>query len=439
MSNLFKRNNNEPSVNEETREWLEEYFLWLINSFGKENIRNRKVLTPDFKDFPIRYDGQNQSAIDTLKIVATQMEINFDEIILHVYKEGQQEIDTGSPFGHRIFLQNVKKEKYSGGVYFGKQENGKYLIGLEEKKLSDPIAMVAAIAYVLSNIKLHGEKRIEVNNVHLTDLTTIVFGLGIFNANEAFKTVSGFDFWGWRRSGYLSQQQWGYALALFSHLRGEKNPGWIKFLSANVKGAFKRSMKFIQNNSEEIYKRKNKPVELKPNNVTKTKIYEARKNRDFEELVNLYKEKLTTIPNSKEIHTNIGYYLNQQKKYKEAIVYFDNTIKIAPKYDYPYNNRGYCKLQLEDIKGAYEDIKKACEMNPFNSFAWRNLGAYYLKINEFEKALENFEEAEKIDDKTELINFYIGKTYQKLGNNEKAQEYFNKSIELNEYNDSLTE
>jgi len=437
MSKLFKRNNNDASVNEETREWLEEYFLWLINTFGKENIKKRKVLTPDFKDFPIQYNGQKQSAIDTLEIVASQLELNPDEISLHIYKEGQQEIDTGSPFGHRLFLQNVKGQKYSAGVYLGKQESEKYLVGLEEKKLNDPIAMVATIAHALCHIKLLGEQRTEINNEYLTDLTTIVFGLGIFNANEAFKTVAGFDFWGWRRSGYLTQQQWGYALALFSYLREEENPEWINFLSVNVKGAFKKSLNFIQHNSEELYKKKHRTIESKPKDSIKPTIYEAKKNRDFETLVNLYKEKLTTDPDNKIFHNNIGYYLLQQKKYKEAIEYFDKGIKIAPKYDFLYNNRGYCKLQLEDIRSAYEDIKKACELNPFNSFAWRNLGAYYLKINDFEKALENFEEAEKIDSNTELINFYLGKAHEKLGNKEKAQAYFHKSIELNEYNDSM--
>jgi Tetratricopeptide repeat len=369
MSNLFSRNDYENFVDEESREWLEEHFLWLINSFGKENIKNRKVLTPDFSDFPIRFNGQQQSAIDILKIVTAQMEISPDEIILHFYKEGQTEIDTGSPFGHRIFLQNVKNEKYSGGVYFGKQESGKYVIGLEEKKLKDPLAIVATIAHELSHIKLLGEKRIEVNNEHLTDLTTIVFGLGIFNANAAFKTVSGFNYWGWSRSGYLTQLQWGYALALFSHLREEENPEWIKYLSANVKGAFKRSMNFIQNNPEIIYTKKKKTTGPNPNNEARKKIFAARKNKDFEELINLYKEKLATNPNNKEIYNGIGYFLLQQKNYKEAIDYFDKAIKVAPKYDFPYNNRGYCKLQLNNIKDAYEDINKACEMNPFNSFA----------------------------------------------------------------------
>ncbi|MDH7459798.1 tetratricopeptide repeat protein [Chitinophagaceae bacterium 26-R-25] len=439
MPAFFRKNNNEPSVDEKTRQRLEEYFLWLINSFGKEYIKNKKVLNPDNNDFPVFYNEQLKSASDTLKIVATQMDLDPGEIKLHIYKEGQIEIDTGSPFGQRIFLQNVKGEKYSGGLYFGKLEDGKYLIGLEEKKLKDPLGMIATIAHELSHIKLLGEKRIETNNELLTDLTTIVFGLGVLSANSAFRTLSGFDFWGWNRSGYLSQRQWGYALALYAYLREEENPEWIKFLSPNVKGAFNQSITFIRNNPELIYTVKDTTVEPKVENVVANKMRDARKNKNFDELINLSKKQLSANPKDKILNNNIGYYLLQQKKYEEAIGYFNQAIKIAPKYDFPYNNRGYCKLQLDDVTGAYEDIKKACEMNPFNSFAWRNLGAYYLKINELEKALENFEEAENVDNKTELLNFYLGKTHEKLGNFEKAKEFLYKSIELNEHNDSLIE
>jgi len=438
MPALFNKNNNDPLVNEETREWLENYFLWLIDSFGKENIKSRKVMLPHYNDFPIHYDGKKQSATDTLKIVALQMEINPDDINLIIYKEGEEAIDTGSVFGNRLFLENVKGQKYSAAQYYGKQEDGKYLIALEEKKMTDSVAMVASLAHELSHIKLLGEKRIQVNNEQLTDLTTVVFGLGIFNANVAFQTKKGFNYWGWSSSGYLSQVQWAYALALFSHLREEENPEWVNFLSENVKGAFTKSLRFIQNNLDEIYKQSGKPLKFdseKKNLISE--INDATQTRNFEKLIILYTELLNKSPVNKHLCNNLGYTLIKQKKYKEAILYFDKAINIDAKWDFPLNNRGYCKLQIDDVNGAIEDIRKACEMNPFNSFVWRNLGACYLKKKEFEKALEYFEEAEKIDSKTELINFYIGKTHEKLGNKEKAEKYLNKSIELNEYIDVL--
>ena len=50
-------------VDEETRLWLERCMLWLTSSFGKDSIKNRKVLIPDYKDFPIQYNGQHWSVV----------------------------------------------------------------------------------------------------------------------------------------------------------------------------------------------------------------------------------------------------------------------------------------------------------------------------------------------------------------------------------------
>jgi hypothetical protein len=72
----------------------------------------------------------------------------------------------------------------------------------------------------------------------LTDLTTMIFGLGIFNANATFQTFKDFVSYGWKSQGYLSQIQWGYALVLFAHVRGEHSPDWISRLTPNVKSDF---------------------------------------------------------------------------------------------------------------------------------------------------------------------------------------------------------
>ncbi len=241
-------NKNQCPVNSETREWLEDCFLWFIENVGREKIKKVKVLTPNPLDFPIKYNGENESAISTMKIIAKQMELNSEDILLDIYTEGQSEINTGGVFGNRLFLENVENENYSGGLYFGMQTDNKYHIAIEKKVLKDPISIVATLAHEIAHIKLLGEKRIKENNEDLTDLMTIVYGLGIFSANVAFQMRRDFDSWSWSKSGYLSQMEWGYGLALFAHIRGEKDPEWKNFLSQNIKSDFEMSMQFINNN-----------------------------------------------------------------------------------------------------------------------------------------------------------------------------------------------
>jgi hypothetical protein len=106
---------------------------------------------------------------------------------------------------------------------------------------------------------LLGEKRIDVSNEPLTDLTTIIFGLGIFNANEAFQIFKNFESQGWRSKGYLSQIQWGYALALFTYVRGEKSPAWIDHLTPNVKKDFLQGQQFILANPNIVFSSTDQP------------------------------------------------------------------------------------------------------------------------------------------------------------------------------------
>ena len=68
----------------------------------------------------------------------------------------------------------------------------------------------------------------------LNDLLTVFLGFGIFTANAAFRFEQHSDNrsqgWSARRTGYLSEQQFGYSLARFAYERGEKNhPGGLFF------------------------------------------------------------------------------------------------------------------------------------------------------------------------------------------------------------------
>jgi hypothetical protein len=249
MTQLFRKKNNCCPIPEETRKWFDLAFLWFFDSFGKEKIETKRVLVPDYTDFPVKYTGGHDSAEETLKIVAHQMEICIDEINLEFYQEGVTEISAGGAFGSSFYLQNDERDKFSAGLYYGKFEDGKYHILLEQKKLKSPEGMVATLAHELSHVKLLGEGRIKDNNERLTDLTTVVFGLGIFNANVAFVYNNNYGSWGFSNTGYLSQSEWGYALALLAYIKNDCKPLWLKYLSKDISVAFNKSIGFILNNT----------------------------------------------------------------------------------------------------------------------------------------------------------------------------------------------
>jgi len=236
-------------VTEQNRLWLEEAFLLLQDFFGIENTRLRKVLIPDYNNFPVKYDGTAQSAYDTMEIVATQMEVAPDSIELDFYDDEDNQISGAGD----IFLEADKDNKNAAGLYYGMNENGKYEIFLNTKQLLDPESLVATLAHEIAHIKLLGENRMDENNEYLTDLTTVIFGLGIFNANNAFRSFRGSNYYEWRSQGYLSQVQWGYSLALFAFIRDEVSPAWINYLTPNIKSDFLQGQQFIMDNKDLVF------------------------------------------------------------------------------------------------------------------------------------------------------------------------------------------
>ena len=254
--NLFelfnKKYRNRCPVSYDSRVWLEKSFSLLFEIFDKKKIKQKEILIPGSSSFPIKYNGNSQTAFDTLKIVAKQMEVEFTEIQLNLYDDGDNAISIGSSMGGHTFFNSGDSDKGSAGLYWGKQADNKYHIGLERAKLAQPEIMVATLAHELAHIKLLGENRIKGNDEKLTDLTTVLFGIGIFNANAAFQTIMRINSRGWRKIGYLTQMEWCYALSLFTFIRNEKTPNWVEHLTLNVKEGFKQGERFIEDNQDLI-------------------------------------------------------------------------------------------------------------------------------------------------------------------------------------------
>jgi hypothetical protein len=155
MFGLFSNKNNKICpIDQEMRLWMENAFLWLATQFGQDTILTKKVFVPTPHDFPILYDGSQDSLIKTAKLVATQMEINLDQVNLQTYDENIKAFEGG--MGNRLFTEVDKdsKEKLSAGLYFDKNEEGKYDIFIEQRNLTDPEAMVATLAHEFAHIKI---------------------------------------------------------------------------------------------------------------------------------------------------------------------------------------------------------------------------------------------------------------------------------------------
>lgn len=248
MFGLFKRDKDPEDkpkdrlpvpVDEERRIWLEDAFSFLFYQFDADKFFDRKVFTPTKEHFNYKFTGDKTEVERLAKQIGQIMEINFDEIQLEYFGAGIE------GFGQADDVVNP------GGEYLDKNENGKYIIALREDILKDPDALIATIAHEFAHVKLLGEKRLDFNDEHLTDMVPLLFGLGIFPANACFK----FYGWTYSTSGYLNQMDWGYLLALFAFSREDNQPDWLQYLNKTVQKDFEVSMAFIINHrNETIFK-----------------------------------------------------------------------------------------------------------------------------------------------------------------------------------------
>lgn len=155
---------------------------------------------------------------------------------------------------NNLLQRDLPAFEFSHGGAVGTYQNrrGKQIISLETTDAANPTNLIATIAHELGHAKLLGENRLDADSEDhepLTDLTTVFFGMGIFTANSAFVFQQWTDTFsqGWQATthGYLSEEMFGYALALFAFMRGEDKPEWTTYLETNVLSYCKSSLKYL--------------------------------------------------------------------------------------------------------------------------------------------------------------------------------------------------
>jgi hypothetical protein len=119
------------------------------------------------------------------------------------------------------------------------------------------MALVATLAHELGHIILLRPglvPRDDPDMEPMNDLLTVFLGFGIFSANSAFHfkqyTTDRAQGWSAGRSGYLSEELFGYALARFAFERREAKPAWRKYLSTSVSAYLKRSAAWLADRGE---------------------------------------------------------------------------------------------------------------------------------------------------------------------------------------------
>ena len=224
-------------VSIEEKEWIERRFSWLTKEFGKKGLRSRRIILPTIEYFPASYHGSEEELVELMELVANYMDVEPACLRLKFYEDN-----------HSI-MEGMLTEG-SSGLYV--ESDGCYYIWLEVSRLGDPLAVVATLAHEIGHVVLLGQRRVSSSvedHEQLTDLLTVFLGLGIFTANGVIQEdnwrVGRFSGWSIQRSGYLTMNMFGYALALFALARGENKPSWLSHLRPDVRRACRLGIRYI--------------------------------------------------------------------------------------------------------------------------------------------------------------------------------------------------
>lgn len=224
------------------KEWIENRMAWLVRELGSERLLKHKTILPTTEFFPASYQRTEDDLRDILARVSRFMDLDAEKIQLNLYQDD-----------HPKFQGEWNKG--TAGLYF--EADGKFNVWLEVSILDDPNAVVATLAHELGHVILLGQKRLlpeEPDHEPLTDLLTVYLGLGILTANavihESYWHSGYMSGWKMGRSGYLSMDMFGYALALYARARAENPPTWLNHLRPDVRSACRQGLRYLERGGE---------------------------------------------------------------------------------------------------------------------------------------------------------------------------------------------
>lgn len=216
---------------------------WLASCFGESVLRDGKVVVPNKNYFPDPVSGTIADLTPLFDRVSVYMRIDPETIDLRFFSEGGQ-TDLGN--GMVITTEGPS----AAGLYRDKM--GRHIISIKIDEGVGATSYIATIAHELCHVHLIGGDHVHsIDDDHepLTDLATVFFGLGIFNANNVVSdtqwSADGWSGWSVGSHGYLPEEVFGYAFSVYAWVRQEVKPDWAKYLRPNVRSVFIKGLKYL--------------------------------------------------------------------------------------------------------------------------------------------------------------------------------------------------
>jgi hypothetical protein len=243
---FFKK---KPNIEKVDEDWILDCWAWLGRHLGPVTGADHPDLVPlDRSIIPIKplpTQGLPELQIDALTTLWGMADWPIELIAQRPSRELPQsvvfaEMSSGGALGTYLQHQNAARITY------------------DPKLAAQPLQLAATLAHELAHYRLSAIAAPPPGgwdmNEFATDLTVAYLGMGLFAANAArsFEAFTDFDRQGWKaeRAGYLTENEWTFALAVFTHQRGIDRSKLKPHLKDYLYSGFKKNRAYIDANPQ---------------------------------------------------------------------------------------------------------------------------------------------------------------------------------------------
>lgn len=144
-----------------------------------------------------------------------------------------------------------------------------------------------------------------------------------------------------------------------------------------------------------------------------------------------YRQLLQIVPDTPEIHNNLGCLYSDQGRLQEAVQSYLSALQLNPNYAEAFNNLGNAYKNLEDFREAINCYLKAIQFKPGNPAVYNNMGTVLRVMGEMENAAKCFKTALAL--KPDYAEAYqnFGTVLKEQGKLDEAANSYRTALQLN--------